>query len=261
MITKRKNLKKMMEEKKVSLGFMCNLAEPACVEIAGLMGFDFIRIDAEHACYDLATIQSLVRVADAYGMPTIVRISCPDTITAMLDFGVAGIMIPHVQNAQHAKEMVKLVKYAPLGFRGFCSNGRAHNYGLTPLSDYIEQAANETLLLAQIEDISGLEHMEEIIATDGVDLICTGLGDISQSLGIHGHTTDPRVVDTEFKIIDTARKCKKYSHLTAGTYEQALEYVSRGGAVITVKSDVMLMVAGAKQAMKELAPIREIPLI
>lgn len=250
-----------MAEKKVALGFMVNFSDPAVVEIAGILGFDFIRIDSEHVCYDLQTVQKLVRAADSYGMASIVRLSELDQISPLLDFGVAGIMAPHVQNAEHARQLVDMVKYNPLGHRGYCPNGRAQKYGLMPFNDYIEQAASETLLLCQVEDASGIEHMDEIIATEGVDLICTGLGDISQSFGILGKTSDPRVTGTEDRILETARKYGKYCQLTASTYEKALDYVKRGGAVITVTSDAMLMTAAAKKAMQDLAPLREIPLL
>lgn len=253
----RKNLKRMINEKQLAFGFIMNLSDPTVAEIAGLTGYDFIRIDCEHVAYNLETVKQLVRAADGVGLSVIVRVAEPETISALLDFGVAGFMIPHVRSARQAREMVELVKYAPVGRRGFTNNGRVHHYGLLPMADYVAKAADETLLMVQIEDREGIKHMEEIIATEGIDLICSGLGDISQSMNLLGQTADPRVRAVEDQILSLARKHGKHCQITAGTYEQARDYILRGAAAITVTSDVMLMVDAARRALGVMKPLRE----
>lgn len=254
---RRKNLKAMIAAGELPLGFIMNLVDPAVAELAALAGYDFIRIDGEHVAYNLESVQSIVRAADSVGLPVIIRTANYENISALLDCGIAGIMAPHVRSAKQAKELVDLVKYSPVGRRGFTNNGRAHRYGCLSFDEYVNQAEQETIVEVQIEDREGIEHMEEIISTPGVDWVCSGRGDISQALGMLGKTRDPQVLAIEDQILKTAKKYKKYGQLTTSSLEEAMDFIAKGVGAITVTSDIMTLLPAAEQLRKGLEAAKE----
>ena len=96
----RKNIKQMLREGRFVYGMVANLTDPAVIEIAGLAGYDFVRLDSEHTPFSLQEIRACVRAADCVGIPLIVRVTELDTVTGLLDFGVGGFMIPHVRSGR-----------------------------------------------------------------------------------------------------------------------------------------------------------------
>ena len=165
----RKNIKQMLREGRFVYGMVANLTDPAVIEIAGLAGYDFVRLDSEHTPFSLQEIRACVRAADCVGIPLIVRVTELDTVTGLLDFGVGGFMIPHVRSGREAREIAEAVKYHPIGLRGFSDGARAQQYGRADMQDFIQKANDEIVLMCQIEDKYGMEQMEEIIATPGID--------------------------------------------------------------------------------------------
>lgn len=233
----RKNIKKMMAEGKRVFGMVANMTDPAVIEIAGICGYDYVRLDCEHTPFSILEIRNCIRAADAVGIPLIVRITELDAITGLLDFGVGGFMIPHVRSAEEAKRIVRDVKYYPIGLRGFSDGARAQRYGFVDMKQFIQDANDEIVLMCQIEDKYGIANMEEIIAVEGIDGICTGPNDIAQSLGIPTMTKDPRVKEVEQRIIATARKYGKQMFMSAKTPERAKELMDLGVMAVSVCYD------------------------
>lgn len=203
---KRRSIKRLVSEGIVPLGIYMSIPSPSIAEYAALAGFDYVMIDAEHHLFNLETIAHITRACDAYGIATTIRTSQKDAITAMLDFGVTGFRIPHVHSAEEVKELVTLIKYAPVGSRGFCSGGRAECYGTIEFNKYYKRAKEENFLMVMIEDEEGIKNMDEILAVPGLDYVAVGPGDISQSLGHISETKHPEVLQMIDKIYKTADK-------------------------------------------------------
>lgn len=253
----RKKLKKMVSNDELALGLVVTIPNPKVAEIASTFGCDFIRLDAEHILYDLETIGNFVRAADSVDIPVIVRL--PDTtfITPLLDFGVAGVMMPHIQSAQQAEKIVELVKYYPVGRRGMFGFGRAQRYGEMEMSDYIKESLEDTVLIAQIEDEKGIANMDEIVSVEGIDLFCTGRADISQSLGIPGETTNPRVLEIENRILEAAAKTGHGFQLSAGNLTEAKDFINRGVRAITIGVDVLFLSSGIKEFANQMQEFKK----
>ncbi len=235
-----------MAEGKRVFGMVANMTDPAVIEIAGMCGYDFVRLDCEHTPFSILEIRNCIRAADAVGIPLIVRITELDAITGLLDFGVGGFMIPHVRSGEEARRVVRDVKYYPVGLRGFSDGARAQKYGFADMKQFIKDANDEIVLMCQIEDKYGIEHMEEIISTEGIDGICTGPNDIAQSLGIPTQTKDPRVKDVEKRIIATARKYGKQMFMSAKTPGRAKELLDLGVLAVSVCYDYDALREAAK---------------
>ena len=242
----RLNLKQRTNSGIVSLGMVISIPEPSLAEIAALAGCDFVRIEMEHNLFNVESIQHIIRAADCCGIASYVRVDQYDLITPLLDFGVEGLMFPHVRSAAQAKDLVDRVKYAPVGRRGIASSGRAQRYGTMKFLDYVKETEQDVFLQVQIEDKEGIENMEEIIATPGVDYICSGRNDIAQALGLLGQSNDSRVSEIENRILDIAGKHGKRCTFLVDTIERAQYYYDKGVRTFPMCDDKNLLFKAVK---------------
>ena len=78
-----------------------------------------------------STILDMVRAAQCQGVPAIVRCTHDnvENIHKALDMGAEGILIPVINTAEDARNIVKASLYAPQGDRGIAFFTRAARYG------------------------------------------------------------------------------------------------------------------------------------
>ena len=190
-------VKQRIREGKIAFGTYINQADPAMVEVLGLAGFDAADIDMEHTAIDIGQIEEMVRAAELVGITSIVRVpdNDPKLILRLLDIGVQGIQVPHVQGRDEAIEAAKAVRYHPLGERGAIAGSRAARYGTVPWEEHTRTSNEEILLALMVEDSQGLANLESIAGVEGVDLILIGPSDLSESLGIT-EPNDPQLWST-----------------------------------------------------------------
>lgn len=213
-----------------------------CVgEIAALAGFDYMRIDCEHTLAGTEQVKSLIRIADAAGMPTLVRISSLSDVTKLLDYGAMGILVPDISTAAQAEEAVRLSKYSPLGERGMTNISRSVDYGKIPLTEYHDRANSEVCIAVQIESVEALNNIDAILSVPGVDIVATGLQDLSQSMGIAGKTSDPSVVEAQDMVIRKAVEKGLYPLITAGSAAKSEKLMQQGVALQTICFDTQFI--------------------
>ena len=135
-------------------------------EIIGGLGFDFVVLDEEHAPWDRGTLDMGLLAARAFGTAGIVRIARPDptSILSVLDDGAIGIMAPHVDSAQKARDIVSWSHYKG-GSRGL-GIGRGGEYGARG-ADHVPFADKTTTVIAMIEDRKAIDAIDEIAAVAG----------------------------------------------------------------------------------------------
>lgn len=184
-ITRRphKNLKEMVEQGVQPVGMAMAIPSPFMAELAGVAGYDFVWLDLEHNAFNPETVCNIIRTADSCGMAVTARIAQYDLIAPLLDFGISGFTIPHMRSKEQAQEVIDLIKYAPVGRRGFCTGGRAQRYGTMPFLEYAKEADDEICLTVMIEDREGIAHAEEILSVPGIDFMTIGPGDFAQGMG------------------------------------------------------------------------------
>jgi 4-hydroxy-2-oxoheptanedioate aldolase len=130
----------------------------------------------------------------------------PAFILRLLDMGVQGLQLPHVNSAAQAREAVKAVRYAPLGERGMMAGSRAADFGKVPAAEHMARSNREITLAIMIEELSALEEIEQIAATEGVDLVVVGPADMSRALGVPGQTDHPKLVATINRVAEVVRR-------------------------------------------------------
>ncbi|MBV9581318.1 MAG: hypothetical protein JO057_22280 [Chloroflexi bacterium] len=176
-------------------GTLLTVMNAELVEMLGIAGLDFVIMEGEHGPWDESQILNIVRASELVGITPTIRLSNlePDRICRLLDMGVQGIHCSHVSSKEEAAELVRVVKLYPQGERGFGRFSRANFYGMLEEREAVEAANAESLVVAQIEDRHGIEHIEDIVQVPGIDILSVGPSDLSQSYGLPGQYDHPVV--------------------------------------------------------------------
>jgi len=217
------------------------------VEILGGTSLDFVVVDAEHAPFDRAAIDLLVLAGRAVGLPVLVRVpdTAPATILSVLDVGAAGLLVPHVDSAQHARDVVALTRCRG-GVRGFSSGTRAAGYGLLPMADAVN-AVNGCFIMAQIESAAAVDAAEQIASVDGIDGLFVGRADLALSMG-HVDAKHPDVLAGTRTALDAARRAGKVAGMAVGSAAERHGFAPLGADWFIVGSDQALLRHGAEMA-------------
>ena len=155
---------------------------PHIVDIVGRLGFDWVLIDCEHGSISLESVELMVMAAEAAGVTPIARppVNSFESIGQLMDRGVMGVQVPHVNTADQARSAVEAVKYHPIGERGLAAGVRSASYGYgMSMAEYAERSNNETLVCVQLEESEAVENVDEIALVEGVDVLFVGPSDLS----------------------------------------------------------------------------------
>lgn len=216
-------------------GVIVKMPAPALLELACYAGFDVVVIDTEHGPTGGGLLEDHLRAADAAGIPVIIRVGkCdPAEILAALDAGAHGVIVPHVSTAADARAAVDAAHYPPVGARGFALSTRAGRYGTTTAEQHLTSAADRTLVIAQIEDASAIEHSAAIAATPHLDGVWIGPSDLSLALGHPGNPAHPEVaaaIDTITHAVRRANSARLCA--LAADPAQARDWRERGASLV-----------------------------
>jgi len=198
-------LKSLLKSGRKAVGAFLMIPSVHLVEMLGYSGLDFVIIDAEHARPSIETLENMIRACEVSDTVPIVRIPNLTDRTHYiyaLDSGAMGVQVPMVESRQMAEQAVRMAKYHPMGMRGL-AGGRATKYGAIPLDEYVEQANEQTMVIAQVETAQGALCAGEIASVNGIDAVFIGPVDLSQSMGLPGRPSDARVQQA---IYETAKR-------------------------------------------------------
>lgn len=156
---------------------------------------DFVILDQEHGPLSFETIEAMIMVCESRGVAPLVRTGGPSEadILRALDLGAHGVQVPNVHDRATVEAIVRFAKFPPRGERGFSPFTRANSYNRVPRSDYTSFANEQTLVAIQVEGRGGIANMDDILQTDGLDIVFLGLFDISKALGVPGEIHHPKV--------------------------------------------------------------------
>jgi 2-keto-3-deoxy-L-rhamnonate aldolase RhmA len=220
---------------------------PQVVEVLGTCGLDYAVLDAEHAPFDAVTVDRMMLASRAAGLPLLVRV--PDaqdaTILRVLDLGAAGIVVPHVDGPDQAREVVAAARYIG-GRRGISPSTRNGGYGSVPLGEMIA-ASDRSAVVCQIESGAAVEAVEAIAAVPGVACLLVGRLDLSLSLGVSG-VRHEAVMAAVVRTVAAARASGIVAAVACGPGEIA-EMRALGVESFVVGSDQSLL-AGAASALR-----------
>jgi 4-hydroxy-2-oxoheptanedioate aldolase len=231
-------------------GVSIMVPSPQIVEMLGRLGFDWVLLDCEHGTFSPESLESMVMAAEGAGITAVARPrnASPEAIQDVLERGVAGVQVPHVNTAAEARAVVAAVKYHPLGQRGLAARTRPAGYGIGLRLDEYARAANaETLVCVQLEEKQAIDRIEEIMAVAGIDVFFIGPADLSQSMGHPGQADHPdvrAVIDSAFSAIRGQGKVVG----TTGSADGWREHRSRGATYLYTHLPTILE-AGSRSFM------------
>ncbi|MCL2120820.1 MAG: aldolase/citrate lyase family protein [Clostridiales bacterium] len=232
-------------------GVWLTIADAGIVEMAKWAGFDFVRVDNEYIPFDFGKMSEIIRTANHFAIPVLVRISRMEDITSLIAFGVDGVIVPNCDTVSRVKEAIELVKYYPVGGRGVNPGSRAVRISGMEAPEYIKQANDYVSLSIQIENANVAGYIDDILSLEGIDLVSSGRGDISQSLGVPGETKHPKVIEMEDLVIRKTLQHGKIPSILALSKEDLSDLIKKGVNVFTIASDDTLLINAMKNHVND----------
>jgi 2-keto-3-deoxy-L-rhamnonate aldolase RhmA len=233
------------------LGTMVTLASAASAEILAAVGFDWLFIDGEHGPLG---IRELTEILQAVGDKTACIVRVPEAaevpIKRALDLGAHGIIVPQVNTAEQAANVVRWSRYAPEGARGV-GLARAHGYGQT-FREYLSRANDEIAVIVQAEHARAVDNIEAIARVPGVDAVLLGPYDLSASLGLMGQIDHPNVVAAIRRVTDACRAARMPLGYFGVTAAVVRPYAAQGYTLLVAGVDTLYLGNGAKALLNEL---------
>ncbi len=220
---------------------------PLVAEICAGSGIDWLLIDMEHSPNGLESVLAQLQAVAAYPATPVVRVPIGDVVTLkqVLDLGAQNILVPMVQAAAEAAEIVAAVRYPPRGRRGVGS-ALARSARWNRVEDYLARADEHTSLFVQIETIEGVEAAAEIAEVDGVDGVFVGPSDLAASMGLLGQQTHPDVVAAVRRTFQAVSAAGKPVGVNAFDPAAAQDYLDAGASFILAGADVALLARGSE---------------
>lgn len=226
-----------------------SLGSPLAVELAGEAGADLVTIDQQHGIGGNAELLACLTAAKAAGLPALVRVATNDSglIGRALDAGAHGVICPMINNADDAQRFVDAVKYPPFGSRSL-GPYRAR----LAVPDYVGVANDWTIACGQIETKTGLDNLEAILATSGLDMICAGPNDLALTLSNGAHS-DIRASEVLVALDWLLAKCREngvIGMIFANDPDYGATMLERGWQIVAIATDARWVSEGAKLARR-----------
>ena len=229
---------------------------PIIAELIGLSGFDFVHIETEHYISNDESIENAVRAAQLTGTVPLLRIPTLEEsrILQVLDMGIQGLILPHVDTPEEAQAIIRAGKYPPIGERGASFNSRAANYGIGSTSEEYYAAANRSVaIIPMIESETGVDNIEAILDTKP-DIIRIGRDDLSLSMGVTQE--DEKFKRAVRRVLDCAKERNIAVGTGAASAEQARYFIDMGFRMITYMSEVTILASVFQNVIQDLHKVR-----
>jgi 4-hydroxy-2-oxoheptanedioate aldolase len=231
--------KRRLKAGETQIGFWLGMGSANAAEIAGGAGFDWLLIDGEHGPNDITSLLAQMHALQASNSSPVIRPVIGENwmLKQILDIGCQTVLVPMVDSAEQARELVRAVNYPPKGVRGVgaaLARASSHNR----ISDYLQTANDEICLLVQIETQKGLANLDEILQVEGIDGVFIGPADMAADMGYLGKPAAPEVQQA---VQDGLRKIVA-AGMPAGILmaipELVEKYLEIGATFVAVGTDV-----------------------
>ncbi len=242
--------KSKLKRNELALGFgVHHLRTSATAMLAAASGHDWLFIDMEHGAHSVHEATQLCIAAIPTGITPIVRICAGalDEGTRCLDNGALGVIVPHVDTVEHAREIAHAFRYPPLGHRSWGGPPAAYGF-IAPGNAEAQAALNDTVLVvAMIESPQAVANAREIAAVEGIDALLIGTSDLTAEMGISGQIAHARVAEA-YEIVGAACRANGKALGMGGVYDKdtASRYIKGGARLVLSGSDHNFILAGAK---------------
>ncbi|MEO0562328.1 MAG: aldolase/citrate lyase family protein [Chloroflexota bacterium] len=219
-------------------------------EVMANAGWDSVTVDMQHGMMGIETAIGMLQAISTTDTVPFLRVNWnePGIIMKMLDGGAYGIICPMVDTPEQAQAFIDAVRYPPLGERSLGPT-RARVYAGM---DYAEHANDTVLAFAMVETATGLENVEAIAATPGLDGIFVGAGDLRFSLfgevGLDGSSDTFK--DALRRILSACKDAGITPGIFCASTDYAHQMIDMGFKFLTIKSDTLILTEVAAQLVE-----------
>jgi 2-keto-3-deoxy-L-rhamnonate aldolase RhmA len=197
-------------------GVHMTFAAPTVIEVLSAAELQFIYIDGEHGCFDGRDIEAACIAAERHRLTLIARV--PDisvgTITRFMDRGVKGIVAPHIETLDDARQVVNAAYFGPTGARSFGAGRPEHGMRIGDRTAYMQSCNAAVSVCLMLESRAGLALAGELAALDGVDYLSFGMLDLAQDMGHPGRSDHPEVkaavADATRRIVASGKRVREH---------------------------------------------------
>jgi 2-keto-3-deoxy-L-rhamnonate aldolase RhmA len=247
--TSQNPVKQKLLEGQAVIGVVITVNNVEVAAQAANLGFDFLWVEMEHSPISLETLRNIVLATR--GLPAVPFARPPVnelwTAKRVLDAGVLGVIFPFTRTPELARQAAAACRYPPLGRRG--SGADLARFRWPDPHDYYDFADDNVLVVAVVEDTSAVQHIDEIAATPGVDVLFIGTSDLSFSLGLRGRQEEPKLDEAIRTIVTAGKRHGKFLGRPARTPQEFERFEKQGFQFLMSSTDLELMMAGAAQLL------------
>jgi 2-keto-3-deoxy-L-rhamnonate aldolase RhmA len=249
-----RDFRRRLKAREYVLGTFVKTPTSHATEMLGLLGFDFVVFDQEHAPLGRDALDVMILAARASNIAGIVRVGDPSeaNILSVLDCGASGVLVPHVDTVDKAKAIAAACRYRG-GHRGFANTTRAGDFGGLSFAEHMSRQDSEISCIAMIEDVKALDEIEQIVGVDGIDAIFIGRGDLTAALGAPSMTS-AETHKIVAPIMAAARAANMPIIMLSPDRKDATSMRELGATAFMASSDHGFMRSAAMAALKEFAP-------
>ncbi len=202
-------------------------------------GLEFVIFDMEHGRCDIALIAEMIASCRGSDIVPIARVPglAYAPLSRVLDIGARGVMVPRVESRADAEEVIKQVKYAPMGQRGVAL-GIAHDLYRAGTPDFFARENEEIAVILLLETAKAFENLDEIISVPGVDVAWMGHYDLTVSMGIPAQFDHPRFLSAMDSLVAACRRHGVAPGFLPPTPESTVHWIGKGFRAISLGSDI-----------------------
>jgi 4-hydroxy-2-oxoheptanedioate aldolase len=175
------DLRAKWNQGQATFGLWAGIDSSLTAELAAAAGYDYVCVDLQHGMSDERTMVAMFQAIAGAGSTPLARLAWnePWLIMRALDLGAGGVIVPLVGSGDEAQRAVEACKYPPHGNRSYGPIRAQQVVGSAAPSDL----ADSVVCFAMVETRDGLDRLEEIAGTAGLDGIYIGPADLALALG------------------------------------------------------------------------------
>ncbi len=245
------------------MGLFLNAHSPTVAEQLAHSGYDWLLVDTQHGPMGNEKLSSMLAAIASGGAKSMVRVGGYNDrigIQQALDLGADGVLIPYINTAEEARQGVSCCLYPTAGTRSVYFPQRSTNKD--GLLGYVGNANKNIMVALQVETASCIDHMEEIAAVPGIDILFLGQNDLCMSMGLYEKYEFPHMYTSEElgaatqKLIDSAQANDVILGLFLFGTDRVGEFIEKGFRFISIGNDlhhVLTQSTAHVQALEKIA--------
>ena len=232
----------------------CVFRSVEMLTVARQCGFDFLVADMEHSAMSLGEAATLSVAGIESGFPVHVRVPGvrSDYLTRVVDCGALGLIVPHVDSVEEARDMVDRVRFPPCGRRSIPSPVAMTGFRPLPAADLFQRCEAALKVTVMIESVEGLAAVRGVTAVEGIDVIMAGANDLAQSLGHSGNVAHGEVQNA-FRAIASAalENGRKFGVIGLPPELMRSHALDLGAGVVVATNEINLLINGGTACARE----------